>query len=137
MFLDLQQAIETMQNKNEDIILQWDANNTPTDDEITSFTSNLNLFHLLPETPESFSTYNRGVRIIDHIWGSQLVLDSIQQHGYTAFNNSAWITDHRGLYIDLKTSEIFPSKINTIVTPAPRTLKSTNRKDIIKFLTQI
>jgi hypothetical protein len=66
MLYDLKNAIKTILDKKDDIILQWDANNNIEFTELHEFMSEIQLYNNMPENHTEFSTCIRGSRIIDH-----------------------------------------------------------------------
>lgn len=138
MIYDLKQLIYKLQEQHDDIILMWDANNELESDELEEVISDLNMFNLLPQTYPTFSTYLRGARVIDHIWGTSDISQYVIQHGYTGFHDNAWTTDHRGLYVDLNTNLLFEQgNPTTMIPPTPRLLQATNKSHILLFLEAI
>ena len=57
-----------------------------------------------------FTTYQRGTWVIDYVLVDRSVIHCIQSIGYEPFNLRI-LSDHRGVFIDLKTSQCFGSNI--------------------------
>lgn len=134
MIHDLQTMISILQEQHDEIILMWDANGNLENNEINRMYTELNLYNLMPVTPDLFSSYMRGKRIIDHIWGTEFICTQLKQSGYLPFNGDAWSTDHRGMYIDLCINGLLHEKLFNTPLPNPRIITSNNKKNIKKFL---
>ena len=137
MLRDLQTLLIDLIEQQDEILLLWDANNTIHSNELSSLLAHIKLHDLMPETPSRFSTYMRGSRIIDHAWGTSKLKQSTIQAGYLPFNGKAWLSDHRGLYIDIRVSKLFANKIYDIPSKPQRTLTCNNKKAIKQFLDHI
>lgn len=137
MINDLNEFIAELISSQDEIILMWDANTSMDNHILSRMVTNVNMSNLMPLTPNRFSTYIRGKQIIDHMWGTTLIRNQIHQAGYLAFNGQAWLTDHRGMYIDISIKGLFHNKSYDIPTPNPRVLTSNNKTNIKKFLDSI
>jgi hypothetical protein len=135
-FADISQFINQLQYDNDDVILQCDANTDIGSQEMLDLINSTNLVSLAPNYPIGFSTFMRGKRVIDHMFGTSYISQNVCQIGITAFHDNAWITDHRALFMDLHTNAIFGGKLDHIEA-MPRNLKSNNHPRIQTFLHNI
>lgn len=114
----------------------WDANSTVSNKDIIQLLNSTDMIDLMPTTHEKFSTYLRGSTVIDQIWGTYKISQNLKRHGYTAFHQNAWYTDHRALFIDLD-SNIFDIGIMDDPQPPTRTIRSSNAQHVLQFLTAL
>ena len=56
----------------------------------------------------TFSTYQRGHKVIDYVLVDRNVMQCIQSIGYEPFNTHI-ISDHRGIFVDLATPVLDPT----------------------------
>jgi hypothetical protein len=83
------------------ILMSWDAN-----ESITSAKSSLNTFMAATNMSPIHrhfptSSYTRGTSCIDFIIATPGIIEATHQSGYLPFYDGAWISDHRGLYVDI------------------------------------
>lgn len=133
---DLSKFIQTIHSQSNKIILAWDANDDTNSESIISFMANNNLSSLMGESPQDLTTYARGSRAIDHIMGSTTITLP-ERKGYFAFYDGAWPSDHRGLYVDVNSDQLFSSITESIDNQTTRFLSSTNAQAVRKFITTI
>lgn len=78
---------------------------------------NLGLFNVFEhrlQTKMLPRTHTRGSSAIDHIWTTKYILDNVSYSGYAPFGH-VWDSDHRGLFIDIKASVLFPTNDISVV----------------------
>jgi hypothetical protein len=138
MLQDLLKYITELREMHDEIILLWDANgDLKTNKEITQLLNESPLHNLMSSSHDTFSTYLRGKKIIDHIWGTDIILQNIRRNGFSAFHENAWYTDHRALYIDIDTNSLFDTGLINTIPNSVRIIKSSNKKHLLQFLTHI
>ena len=138
MLKDLLKYILELRAMTDEIILLWDANgDLNTNKEINQILSESPLHNLMSISHDTFSTYLRGKKIIDHIWGTELILQNIRRNGFSAFHENAWYTDHRALYIDIDTNSLFDTGLLNTIPQSVRIIKSSNKQQLMKFLNHI
>ena len=79
------------------------------------------------------ATYARGTHRLDYALASASVCHALQLSGYEAFN-SRIASDHRGYFMDFKTTSLFGSETQTLATKTPRTLSSINHTQITAYI---
>ena len=84
----------------------------------------LNVFETRLQNKNLPRTHARGSRAIDHIWATGHIIDNISYAGYAPFGH-VWDSDHRGMFIDVKATILFPNDDISIVYNDFRRLKST------------
>ena len=108
-----------------DIIVMLDANAPLHDKEMMHLLTQTGLYDTMEyvhnkSTPR---TYLRGTNTIDHILATAKVLPSIKQAGMLAFNDGIQ-SDHRGLWLDIKTNELFnkstPNQQSVVNVPSTK-----------------
>ena len=111
---DLVKLIQIFQQQGELIILAGDLN-----EELGLHTAGMTRLlqdcHLVDPIRHmhghhTFSTYQRGTKVLDYILVDPSILSHVKAAGYEPFGNHI-LSDHRGVYIDLDTSRIFGSTI--------------------------
>jgi endonuclease/exonuclease/phosphatase family metal-dependent hydrolase/vacuolar-type H+-ATPase subunit H len=115
---DLQNFIKQIQAEGEEVILAGDFN-----DDITLPQSGMHqlattcclvdLFSIRLGTTNSPITYQRGSKRLDYILISPNLLPMVQAAGYDPFGYRL-PSDHRGMYIDLSTHELFDQELPQI-----------------------
>lgn len=108
---DLQSFIQQIQHDGEDVILAGNFN-----EDITTPDAGMNqlattyclvdLFSLRLGTTKSPSTYQRGSRRIDYLLMSPSLLPAVKAAGYDPVGYLL-PSDHRGMYVDFDTDELF------------------------------
>jgi hypothetical protein len=84
MLSDLATIISNIHSKGDVIILSWDANKPIGDKDIIQFQAKTGLVSLMYQHQLQFSTYTRGTKIIDHIYGSPALVHKVSANGYIA-----------------------------------------------------
>jgi hypothetical protein len=82
---------------------------------------------------QEFTTYKRGNRCIDYMLVDQQLMSAVRACGYEPFNIRI-MGDHRGLYIDFLTRELFGSDTNTLPPIALRDYCSKNIHQTASFI---
>jgi hypothetical protein len=98
------------------------------------FHAKTTLVSLMSNIHTNLSTHARGNKIIDHIFGSPSLIHHVDKCGYLPFYQSAWPSDHRGLYIDILGLHVPNYRSQTSTR---RILSSKNTKAIKQFLSNI
>lgn len=134
---DLAQEIRKWKNRQSEVILMIDLNDTITITEthLMDFLTRTGLAPIHHSFPEA--TYQRGTRCIDYIMGTELVREHTTAAGYLSFYNGLWPSDHRGVFIDLDVSFSFGSKTDEMQQQRQRMLSSKNLKQVTKFIEHI
>jgi hypothetical protein len=68
MINDLQAFIIKLVGQHDEVLLMWDANTSMKNAALNRMFTSIDMYNLMPDTPDAFSTYMRGRQIIDHIW---------------------------------------------------------------------
>ena len=139
LLTDLSIELSRLRKEGYEILLQIDANESTdsVNSALHTFMRNnklldLHLFrHQSFETPTP-ATYDRGRRKIDFMFGTQLVANNIHRIGIHAFSE-IFISDHRGLYVDLDLETLLLGKPAQITTPENRKLNSHHIKNVNTF----
>jgi hypothetical protein len=113
-----------------------DANEALSDNKhLLHFMATNNQVSLIQPTSQAPATYNRGVKCIDYILGSQHILPFVTASGYLPFYEGGWPTsDHRALFVDINHVSLFGAITNAISQPIPRLLTSKCRPSVQKFI---
>ena len=103
--------IKQIQGDNEDIILAGDFNDdiTAPDSGMQSLASQCGLVDLFSTrlgSPMFPITYQRGNKRLDYVLLSPSLLSTVQAAGYDPFGYRI-PSDHRGMFIDLRTDQLF------------------------------
>jgi hypothetical protein len=130
---DLTIEIKKWKNKNCEIILMWDANETITlqKSKLHQFLYNNNLAPIHNILPTA--SYARGSICIDFIMATPKIPESITKTGYTSFFGGIWTSDHRGIYVDLCTNSLFHGTTPHIHTAPKRLISSSNMSQVFRF----
>jgi hypothetical protein len=131
--LDLAKVVKSLHQQQDKVIVMWDANAPLTNKLLQEFQTKTDLISLIQETPEHLSTYARGKNVIDHIFGSKSLLQSVSKSGYLPFYEGAWLSDHRPAFIDLQVNMEAPSDHKR----SSRKLSSNNHKAVSRFLDNV
>jgi hypothetical protein len=128
---DLKQFIQRCQQRNEDIYLSGDFNETLeySTSRMRSMCAECNLVdiwtQLHPEHPD-FATHIRGSTRIDYCLVSISLVSAIRSIGYEPFQFRSK-TDHRGLYVDFHTDLLFGNKTHRLAnTPTRGSIRKTS-----------
>lgn len=95
-----------------------------------------NLFHLPSEIHPNRSlppTYFRGIKCLDHAFGSQRFLDAALRCGYEPYS-FRFHSDHRALYLDFRLELLFNTKLSPPLNTVPRRLKSQSMEKVVKYI---
>lgn len=134
---DLCEELRPIIDKGDNIIIGGDFNECILSPEsLSEKFNNIGLFNILEarlQTSNLPRTHTRGSRAIDHIWATQYIVDNISYAGYSPFGH-IWDSDHRGLFVDLKATVLFPTDDIRIVYSDFRKLKSSISKQTKKYM---
>ncbi len=129
---DLKRFIKECQQRNEDIYLAGDFNETleHSTSRMRSMCAECNLVdiwtQLHPNHPD-FATYIRGSTRIDYCLVSISLVSAIRSIGYEPFQFRSK-TDHRGLYVDFHTDLLFGNKTHRLAnTPTRGSIRKTSK----------
>jgi hypothetical protein len=111
-----------------------DANEPIGGKDMMKFQANTTLVSLMAAYNTNITTYGRGTKIINHIFGSSTILHQVDRCGYLPFYQGAWTSDHWGLYIYILGIHT-PTHVDDTI--ARRRLSSKNKKAVIAFLSNI
>lgn len=136
---DITIELQKIQQQQDEIILMWDANESIGENKsaLPEFLIKNRLCNLLGQH-NSPSTYDRGTKCIDFIFGTNNTQSSVLAWGYLPFYDGAWeISDHRGLFVDFNGEQLFGTQTGSITETVPRALTSKSKPIIIKFLNKL
>jgi hypothetical protein len=124
MLLDLQKVIARWNEHSFQVILMWDANERADfpKSKITKFMNNTSLAPLHNALPPA--SYARGSSCIDFIMATPGVHSASVAAGYTSFYDGVWHSDHRGIFVDIATHELFHSTTPNIAVIPRRLISS-------------
>ena len=135
---DLKRFIKECQQRNEDIYLAGDFNETleHSTSRMRSMCAECNLVdiwtQLHPNHPD-FATYIRGSTRIDYCLVSISLVSAIRSIGYEPFQFRSK-TDHRGLYVDFHTDLLFGNKTHRLANIPMRGISSKDIKSCETFI---
>ena len=112
-------------NEHSGIIVMMDANSDKEDESFNQFLADTALNDIIPyfqPNLETQSTYRRGQKHLDYILVSDEVLRASTSAGHTSYGYP-FISDHRGVYMDLSIDRLFGSHLLNPTTPTERKLQ--------------
>ena len=127
-------------DKGYNIIVQGDFNesiNSP--EKLNEKIKNAGLYNLMENHINSKNlprTFNRGSQAIDHVFMTKHLLDNTTYAGYAPFEEG-YISDHQGIFFDLKENALFPTTQSNIIHHEFRRLKSKLPKRVGKYIKQL
>ena len=134
---DLTAYLQQCKNAGDELILLGDFNEVMGDDPegMTAVAHKLELFDMMSsrhsQTPPV--TYSRGRRCLDYGLATILVIQAITRCGYEAFH-SRHPSDHRAYYFDIDINRLFGTQLQQLSKYAPRTLHSTNTRQVTEYI---
>ena len=81
----------------------------------------------------NFNTYIRGSKVIDYVFVSEDLLDSIDACGYHPFCDHFY-SDHRATYLDFNTKKLFGSTTVDLPKPSERGIHSKKRHQVTDYM---
>lgn len=138
---DLHQLLAVFREKNHDIILGGDFNESIHDPNsgvlhlATTFQLVDPFLHRFQHKPE-FGTHINGRRRIDLLLVSPGILPGIQSIGYAPFDYST-PSDHRPLLVDITTSVFFGTRPNPIPSAVHRALTTKDTKAVTTYVNHL
>jgi hypothetical protein len=132
---DLSKLIKNWENDNCEILICADMNESCNNNSssVTKLIENSSLINLMEDTEEETATYDRGTKCIDCILGTPRIKNCITASGYLPFYTGGWLSDHRGMYIDIEIQSLFTT-INTDDITNGRILSSNHWINANKFV---
>jgi hypothetical protein len=134
---DLTTIIHDIHQQGNLVVIRWDANKPIGGRDMLHFQAQTTLVSLTTKISAPFTSYARGNNIIDLSFGSPALLQYVDKCGYLRFYpfyQRAWISDHRGIFIDLVGIN---TSTHPVVKQPSRILASKNTKAIGKFLANV
>ena len=119
---------------NDDIILMMDANNNLLEGALKKVLHK----HKLSDAMGSLHghdqppTYSRGTRIIDYIFCSERLINSIVNGGINPYNDVI-PSDHRALFIDINVNQVLKGNIDEINKKSTTFFTTKNKKKCRKY----
>ena len=137
--LELQSFIQQAQHNGERIILVGDFNEPISNpnsgmDRLATLCGLTDLFSIRIGSSTIPATYQRGTTRIDYVLMSPELVPLVQAAGYEPFGYRI-PSDHRGMFIDLDTEQLFHHTMNTTPTAGLRDFTSTAPGVIQKYVT--
>ena len=74
--------------------------------------------------PNNVRSHNRGSTIIDGVWATPYIQERIIACGLAPFD-FVYVSDHRGIFLDIDIFEVLDAREIEIITPPYRRLKCT------------
>ena len=115
---ELTREVKEYVDKGYNIIILGDFNesiNSP--EQLNEKMKNIGLYNLMEHhinTRDLPRTFNRGSQAIDHVFMTKHILDNTTYAGYAPFEEG-YISDHRGIFFDLKEKALFPTTQSNII----------------------
>ena len=109
---ELIKEVKDYVDKGYNIIVLGDFNesiNSP--EKLNEKMKNIGMYNLMENhinTKKLPRTFNRGSQAIDHVLMTKHLLDNTTYAGYAPFEEG-YISDHRGIFFDLKENALFPT----------------------------
>ena len=129
---DLEASILELQGNEHAVILMLDANATTTSDpQFASFIDNCSFNDLHSSAPAQSTYIGADDRRIDYVFGCSKALQYLDRSGTLSYTEGPQ-SDHRGLYVDLKTT-MFQRPKSNIETVASRGVHTGNPELVDKF----
>ena len=134
---DLARYLQECKSAGDEIMLLGDFNEVMGDDPdgMTFIAHKLELFDMMssrhPYQPPV--TYSRGRRCLDYGLATPLVIQAITRCGYEPFH-FRHPSDHRAYYFDLDVNLLFRTQIQQLSKFKPRTLYSTNVRQVSEYI---
>jgi hypothetical protein len=132
LFVDLQEFLSKCNEAGEQIIVMGDFNEDIRNRSITTFFEDMGMRELLLDLhgTNAPNTYIDGVHPIDGVFGTQNI--QILAGGYTDFTGGIK-TDHRMLWIDLRTASVLGTDEIPLWKPLARRLKCNDPRLVDRF----
>jgi len=139
LYHDLDEQLALWRQDNCEIILMMDANEIPgtKPDDLGYTLAKHGLIYLHRKRhgyDNEPTTYARGNRRIDYIYGTTLVDIHTNRAGCTPFGDGYFLSDHRGLFIDINLRAILQDDVSPIALQPKRFIHSTNPRERNQFL---
>ena len=134
---DLASYLKVCKNAGDEIMLLGDFNEVMGEDPdgMTSLAHQLELYDMMSSRHSSPPpvTYSRGRRCLDYGLATPLVIQAITRCGYEAFH-IRYPSDHRAYYFDMDVNLLFGTRIQQLSKFEPRTLYSTNVRQVSEYI---
>ena len=138
--LDLTNLVTQLRAENHSIILMGDFNEEydSEPDSLPRVAAAGGLVDLMQERlgHSFFKTHIDGSKRIDYVLVSPNIMEACQAAGYDAFKTRFSKSDHRGFFMDLKTSILFGNETATLAPPTKRILESKHLQNRITYITK-
>ena len=135
---DLAVYLKACKEAGDDLMLLGDFNEVMGDDPdgmTASLAHQLELYDMMSSRHSNAHpvTYSRGRRCLDYGLATPRVIQAITRCGYEAFH-VRFPSDHRAYYFDLDVNRLFGTQIQQLSKFAPRTLYSTNVRQVSEYI---
>ena len=136
---DLTDFVQQRQHEGDLIIILGDFNETVTEPnsgmiQLVATCNLLDVFGTKLKTTKTPATYKRGPRRLDHILASPEVYSMIARAGYDPFDYRGVFSDHRGMYLDLMTQELFGDGPVALAPKSRREFTADNPTQVTQYI---
>ena len=118
------------------MLVLMDANSSINDRHLSSFLQNTSLQDLFHHDSLDIPTRWPGTKRIDFMFGTRRIAESVKSIGYLPWN-CPLVSDHLGLYLDIKETKIFGKNILDPAQLSNRRLRSTAPQRRARYLTHL
>ena len=137
---ELLQEVQVYVGKGYNVIVLGDFNESiQSPEKLNEKMLNAGMYNLMEHklgTKSLPRTFNRGSSAIDHIYMTKHLVDNVTYAGYAPFSEG-YISDHRGLFFDIKENALFPTTQSNIMHHEFRKLKSKLPKRVEKYIEKL